>query len=111
MVTRTVEAVELPADLARAYLDVHKEIKRLTGVADALKDAIKERLGEQEYGSVDGTPVIRWMHIKQRRLDLDALRANVDPVVLESCYTQEESRRFVLVSPKESRDEKEQADG
>lgn len=98
-----VDGVEISADLIDALRLTISEIKRLEDTALAIKTLIKRALGEREYATVEGEPVIRWAHVKTRRLDMDLLRSSVDPAVLASCYVAEETRRFMPLSTKEER--------
>lgn len=94
------EAIEIPSALIEALRNANQEVKRLTETATAVKELIKRAMGEREYATVDGEPAVRWAHVKSRRLDMDALRANVDPVVLAGCYVDEVTRRFITLSGK-----------
>jgi hypothetical protein len=94
------DAVEIPGQLITALRDANQEIKRLTETTTAIKALIKRAMGEREYATVDGEPAIRWAHVKSRRLDMDALRANVDPAILAGCYVDEVTRRFIPLTSK-----------
>ncbi len=97
-----IDAVEIPADLAKAYRLAMDEIKRFERAAATVEELIKRELGEHEYATVDGEPVVRWAHVKSRRLDMDALRESVDPAILASCYVQKEGRRFIVLAKKDA---------
>ena len=91
--TSTAGTVELPADLVddltRARLDERQAAAR----ADLLEAAVKERLGDIDTGTVDGTPVIRWKTVLSRRVDLKALEADA-PDLVEAHRQAQTARRF-----------------
>lgn len=90
--------VELPTELFTSYQVVSEEIARLTAIQETLREGIETRLGRNEYGLVDGEPVLRWQHTTFRRIDNDLLRENVEPDILALCYTEKHGRRLTLTT-------------
>lgn len=93
-----LESVEVSADLISDLRAASERANDWLKIAKALRTQIEECMGETEVATVDGEPVIRWAHVKSRRLDTDALRAHVDPAVLASCYVESVERRFIKLS-------------
>ena len=66
------------------------EIKELLASTRAV---IEERLGDNEIGTLDGNPVVRWTFVKTNRLNQRKLKEDRPDLVAE--YTEaSESRRF-----------------
>jgi len=91
-----------------------KEIDELAGWLDLLREAkqrkdieyeqikmcrekIEEALGESEMGTVNGKPVVSWRWVKSNRLDQTLAKQVLTPAQLQSCMTEVNSRRFILV--------------
>jgi hypothetical protein len=88
--------VELPEELIETYRTVCKKIADFTAIKESLREVIETHLGRNEFGLVNGEPVLRWQHTSSNRLDINLLRENVDPVVLASCYAETSGRRLVM---------------
>lgn len=89
-------AVEIPVVLItalRAAADRKVELEKLI---ENLRGSIETIMTEAgaEYATCDGDQVIHWSHVSSRRLDQAKLKQMVDPAVLASCYTENQSRRF-----------------
>ena len=56
---------------------------------------IKEALGEDEIGEIDGVTVVTWKHGKTHRLNADALKAEM-PEVHAKFYELHTIRRFLV---------------
>ena len=54
---------------------VEEQIGRLTSLRNTLRGTVKDRLGDQEFGTVNGVPVVRWSN---------ELRVTISPKLLES---------------------------
>jgi len=89
------DGVEVPGELVDALISTTAQIKQLTETANTLKGAIKTLMGENEFATVGGEQVVRWAHVKSRRLDMHQLRSQIDPAVLAGCYVEEMTRRFI----------------
>jgi predicted phage-related endonuclease len=93
-------SVELPLDVA-GWLELYKktqaEIKTLEEKASTAKEKIQEALGDNEVGTLDGSPVVRWTKVTSTRLDMKKAREVLDPKILEFLSSESTSRRFTLV--------------
>jgi predicted phage-related endonuclease len=93
-------SVELPLDVA-GWLELYKktqaEIKALEEKASTAKEKIQEALGDNEIGTLDGSPVVRWTKVTSTRLDMKKAREVLDPKILEFLSSESTSRRFTLV--------------
>jgi predicted phage-related endonuclease len=93
-------SVELPLDVA-GWLELYKktqaEIKALEEKASTAKEKIQEALGDNEVGTLDGSPVVRWTKVTSTRLDMKKAREVLDPKILEFLSSESTSRRFTLV--------------
>ncbi len=93
-------SVELPLDVA-GWLELYKktqaEIKALEEKASTAKEKIQEALGDNEVGTRDGSPVVRWTKVTSTRLDMKKAREVLDPKILEFLSSESTSRRFTLV--------------
>ena len=93
-------SVELPLDVA-GWLELYKktqaEIKALEEKASTAKEKIQEALGDNEVGTLDGSPVVRWTRVTSTRLDMKKAREVLDPKILEFLSSESTSRRFTLV--------------
>lgn len=92
--------VEIDVSLADAYQAATAELSNLEDTVKAIRNIIENAMGEAEYATVGGKPVIRWSYVRTRRLDMDKLRGVVDPAVLAECYVDSEGRRFTTIKPK-----------
>lgn len=93
-------SVELPLDVA-GWLELYKktqaEIKALEEKANTAKEKIQEALGDNEVGTLDGSPVVRWTKVTSTRLDMKKAREVLDPKILQFLSSESTSRRFTLV--------------
>jgi predicted phage-related endonuclease len=93
-------SVELPLDVA-GWLGLYKktqaEIKALEEKASTAKEKIQEALGDNEVGTLDGSPVVRWTKVTSTRLDMKKAREVLDPKILQFLSSESTSRRFTLV--------------
>ena len=99
-------SVELPVDMA-GWLELYKktqaEIKVLEEKAATAKEKIQEALGENEIGTLDGSPVVRWTKVTSTRLDLRKAKEVLAPAILGFLSTETTSRRFTIVETDELR--------
>jgi predicted phage-related endonuclease len=93
-------SVELPLDVA-GWLELYKktqaDIKALEEKASTAKEKIQEALGDNEIGTLDGLPVVRWTKVTSTRLDMKKAREVLDPKILQFLSSECTSRRFTLV--------------
>jgi predicted phage-related endonuclease len=93
-------SVELPLDVA-GWLELYKktqaDIKALEEKASTAKEKIQEALGDNEIGTLDGSPVVRWTKVTSTRLDMKKAREVLDPKILQFLSSESTSRRFTLV--------------
>jgi hypothetical protein len=90
-----------PLDTLTGWLDVLRtataEKKRAEEVIDAARVHLEEALGEDEVGTVDGQPVVRWAHVTSQRFDQKKAQGLLTPEQVAECTVASESRRFTLV--------------
>ena len=99
-------SIELPVDMAgwlELYKKVQVEIKALEEKAATAKEKIQEALGQNEIGTLDGSPVVRWTKVTSTRLDLRKAKEVLAPSILGFLSTETTSRRFTLVETDELR--------
>lgn len=88
-------------DTLTGWLDVLRtataEKKRAEEVIDAARVHLEEALGEDEVGTVDGQPVVRWAHVTSQRFDQKKAQGLLTPEQVAECTVASESRRFTLV--------------
>lgn len=93
--------VSLPDDAA-AWLGLirqcERQIKDLEETRQVARQHIEQLLGENEIGTVDGQPVVRWTFVTSTRLDTTKLKAE-RPEVYDAFSRPSMSRRFTLVDP------------
>jgi predicted phage-related endonuclease len=87
-------------DHIAAHVEVYKHAKakadEFAAAAQRSREKIEEALGENEIGTVDGEPVVRWSHQKVNRLDQKALKEDHPEIVAE--YTKlHAQRRFEVI--------------
>lgn len=75
---------------------IREKQRELKEITEQLEQAIKDRLGEAEAGTVGGLTVVRWKHIKRRALSQKLLR-ELHPAVAEECMELQEVRRFEVL--------------
>jgi hypothetical protein len=90
-----------PLDTLTGWLDVLRtataEKKRAEDVIAAARVHLEEALGEDEVGTVDGQPVVRWAHVTSQRFDQKKAQGLLTPEQVAECTVASESRRFTLV--------------
>ena len=92
--------MSIALDHIRAHVDILKFVASKEAELKEMKErsraAVEEALGENEIGTVDGEPVVRWGHQKVNRLNQKALKAERPEIVAE--YTEATSqRRFEIL--------------
>jgi len=89
---------DLDSVRAQVAVLVHCKTKRaeLKELEDRARAAVEDAMGEDENGSLDGEPVIRWSHSKRRQLDQKALR-DKEPEIAEEYTTTVNVRRFEVL--------------
>lgn len=60
---------------------------------------IEDALGDDDTGTIDGEPVVRWTTVTSRRFDATKAKELLPDDLREACMTEGTSRRFVLVKP------------
>lgn len=102
----TKASVELAQDM-KGWIELLKlsqaEIKALEEKVAAAREKIQEALGENEIGTLDGSPVVRWTKVTSTRLDLRKAKEVLAPSILGFLSTESVSRRFTLVESDELR--------
>lgn len=82
-------------DHIKAHVDILAFAKRkqaeLNEMVERSRAAIEEALGENEIGTLDGEPAIRWGHQKVNRLNQKALKDEHPEIVAE--YTEAHAQR------------------
>jgi predicted phage-related endonuclease len=78
------------------YIEAQTRIKEWEDIAKKCRSAIEARLGENEVGTIDDKPVVRWTRIESLRVDSTLLKGQY-PDVYRACLTPSTSRRFTLV--------------
>ena len=90
-----------PLDELRGWIDIYtagQEAKAKAEEAMAVaREKIEDALGDDEVGTVDGAPVVRWTHVTSTRFDQKAAKALLTQTQLAKCMVASESRRFTLV--------------
>jgi len=94
------DKVEVDQTLIDAYRSAKLDLAQCRDAVAALRIIIEHKLGDAEYATIGGEPVIRWMQVKTRRLDMDKLRGILDPAVLNECYVEGFERRFISLNSK-----------
>ena len=92
--------MSISLDHIKAHVDILKFVAAKEAELKEMKErsraAVEEALGENEIGTVDGEPVVRWGHQKVNRLNQKALKAERPEIVAE--YTEANTqRRFELI--------------
>lgn len=82
-------------DELKAHIDILKFCKtkqaELAEMVERSRAAIEEVLGDEEIGTIEGEPVVRWTHQKVNRLNQKALKAERPEIVAE--YTEASTQR------------------
>lgn len=92
--------MSISLDHIKAHVDILKYAKRkqaeLNEMVERSRAAVEEALGENEIGTIDGDPAIRWGHQKVNRLNQKALKNDHPEIVAE--YTEATApRRFEVI--------------
>ena len=84
-----------------AWLDLYKklqsEIKELEERAADARTHIESALGDDEIGTFQGRPVVRWSRVVTNRFDTSAAKKILDPAIYAFLSKESTSRRFTLV--------------
>ena len=90
-----------PLDAIKAHIDilVHCRNKQaeLGQMIEKSRAAIEEALGDDEIGTLNGEPVIRWRHQKVTHLDQKALK-EAHPEIVAEFQTTSTQRRFEILN-------------
>lgn len=97
MRTRPKDTVEIPPELNAALRNAAKERDYWGKIAKDIEDCIQTLLGDAEYATVNNRPVIRWQHVRSRKISVPRLHEMVDPAILADCYVESPSRRFTVL--------------
>jgi len=88
-----------PLDNLSAHIEILRHCKtKMAEYAEMIersKAAVQEALQDNEIGTIDGQPVIRWSHQKVTRLDQKKLKAEHPEIVAQYMVTSEQ-RRFEI---------------
>lgn len=89
-----------PLDEIKGWLDVYRaaaaEKARAEDVMAQARERIEDALGDDEVGTVDGQPVVRWTFVRSERFDIKKAKAILGDEAA-ACIVPSESRRFTLV--------------
>jgi len=89
-----------PLDELRGWLDIYaagQDAKAKAEEAMAVaREKIEDALGDDEVGTVDGQPVVRWTFVHSERFDQKKAKAILGDD-LAACMVPQTTRRFVLV--------------
>ena len=92
-------------DELKGWLDVYRaaaaEKSRAESVMAQAREKIEDALGDDEVGTVDGAPVVRWTFVRSSRFDQKKAKAILGDEY-DACLVPVETRRFTLVSGDES---------
>jgi hypothetical protein len=92
------------AGVAGWYFVLQQIAKQKAALEEAEEDAkekIKAALGDRVDGTIDGKPVVRWLHTAApAKLDTKALKKDHPDLVAEYTRIGKPGRRFELVKPK-----------
>jgi predicted phage-related endonuclease len=98
--------VELALDM-KGWIELLKlsqaDIKVLEEKIQVAREKIQEALGDNEIGTIDGQPVVRWTKVTSTRLDMKKAKEVLDPKILAFLSSESTSRRFTLVDTDELR--------
>lgn len=81
-------------ELGRAMLLKSETEERITDYQTRIKDA----LGDNDTGLVNGEPVIRWANVTSRRFDQTLAKARIPHELLDQCYTETVTRPFRFIA-------------
>lgn len=93
--------VDLPADAANwigLIRDCDRQIKDLEEAKAVARKHLEQMLGDNEVGTLDGRPAVRWTFVPSSRVDITKLSAN-EPEIAERYRVPTVSRRFTLADP------------
>jgi predicted phage-related endonuclease len=83
--------------LAKAEIQKLKaEIETWESVKEAADEAVKNRLGDNEVGTVGGRTAVVWKHHVKTRVDVKRLRAEIPPEVIDPYLITTTERRFEI---------------
>lgn len=90
-----------PLDELKGWLDVYRaaaaEKARAEDVMAQARERIEHALGDDEVGTVDGQPVVRWTFVRSERFDVKKAKALLGDDAA-ACLVPMETRRFTLVT-------------
>lgn len=95
------EAKELPASVAgwlEEYKKIKAQIKDLEERADIARAHVELYLNEADLGTVNGMPVVKWIHVEQKRFDQSKALQYLTEEQVADCYKVVTSRQFRPVS-------------
>jgi predicted phage-related endonuclease len=72
------------------------EIEKWKSVKEAAEEAVKNRLGDNEVGTVGGRHAVEWKHHVKTRVDVKRLRAEIPPEVIDPYLITTTERRFEI---------------
>lgn len=72
--------VEVDEKLIADYVVISKEIKKLTSELEEIKNALKEQLGDCEYGDIDGRTVVTYKLSERESVDTKALEGKYQKI-------------------------------
>jgi hypothetical protein len=72
-------------------------VKAIDEVLDPHRDTIKELLGDEEEGSIQGRPVVKWSKTVRKSLSVAKVR-ELHPEVAAECLVEQVIRKFEVIS-------------
>jgi len=98
------KAIDLDATASAfldAYIQAKAKVKEWQEKADIAADQVKQALGENEIGTVNGREVVRWTTVEANRIDTKKIRELLPPDMVKMLETTSVSRRFSIVGSDE----------
>ena len=91
---------DVPLDDIISVLDQYRNaqlrVAEWQEVMASARSYIENALGENETGTIDGEPVVRWSKVTSNRVNQSILKADY-PDVYRACISPQTARRFTLV--------------
>jgi predicted phage-related endonuclease len=89
-----------PIDELKGWLAIYREAKNAIAKAEEAaqmaREKIEDALGDDEVGTIDGEPVVRWTFVRSERFDQKKAKAILGDDAA-ACMVPTETRRFTLV--------------
>ena len=91
------EAKELPSSVAgwlEEYKKLKAQIKELEERADIARAHVELFLAENELGTINGMPVVKWAYVQSNRFDQAEAKKILTPEQIEACTKTLTVRQF-----------------